>query len=131
ECDRVRVRGGGTARAWKALLTVSEDTDQAAEVFDTPPRLLGQAWHQALLYDLLALHRNDRASLDASQTQRRTLAAALGPRAAALSKLIDAARKGLDGTPGTLDHRARQEVAFAATIWPRVWELAVDATQKG
>ncbi len=129
ECDRVRVRGGGTARAWKALLTVAEDTNHADEVFETPPRLLGQAWHQALLYDLMALHRNDRASLDASQTQRRALAAALGPRAAALSQLIDAARKGLDGDSGTLDERPRQEVAFAAVIWPRVWELAAGVPQ--
>ena len=107
---------------------MTEDSDTATEVFDTPPRLLGQAWHQALLYDLMALHRNDRASLDASQTQRRSLAAALGPRAAALSQLIDAARLGLDGQTGTLSDRARREVAFAKSIWPKVWHLATSKT---
>ena len=129
ECERVRVRGAATAMAWKALLTVAEDPEAASDLFDVQPRLLGQVWHQALLYDLLALHRGDRASVDAAAEQRRAIAAQLGPRAKGLSALIDAARAGLDGERRTLPAEHARRVAFSERIWPVVWNLATLQTK--
>lgn len=129
ECDRVRRRGAVNARAWRALLTAEEGAEQADAVLQSTPRLIGEAWHQVLLHALQSLLRSDRASFDATTTQRAALVERLGPRARALNQLLEAARSGLDGPPQRLSRATAERVAFARHIWPRVYTLATEGRQ--
>lgn len=124
ECDRIRVRGAPAARLWRALLTAERDPEGALAALEPPPRVVGDAWLHALIRDVVALGRGELDALLAQAGARRALAARLGPRALALSSLIDSAMATLAGEVPRLDLAARGELRWVRAAWPRLAALA-------